>query len=318
MQKTYKPEGYLIDTKRNSELISSLTGLEYAMQQDIILEGMAMLCDSRYDLHVNLGEIEGIIRRAEVAASRDGSGIKDIAIITRVGKPVCFKIKGFENYCGRVRAILSRSAAQNECYDNYLLTLVPGDIIPAKVTHLENFGAFVDIGCGIPSLLSVDCISVSRISHPSDRLSCGMNIMTVVKSIDYDTGRIYVTHRELLGTWEENAARFAPGQTVAGIVRSIEQYGIFVELTPNRAGLAELREVSTLHCPVVPGQWAAVYIKSIIPERMKIKLVLIDTHKGRVAPSQPEYFIDTSRIRHISRWLYSPKCSQRVIESVFD
>ena len=165
MQKTYKPEGFLIDTKRNAELISSLAGLEYAMQHDIILEGMAMLCDSRYDLHVNLGEIEGIIRRGEVAASRDGTGTKDIAVITRVGKPVCFKIKGFENYGGKIRAILSRCAAQNECYDNYLLNLVPGDIIPAKVTHLENFGAFVDIGCGIPSLLSVDCISVSRISH---------------------------------------------------------------------------------------------------------------------------------------------------------
>lgn len=317
MQKTYKPEGYLIETKKNAELISSLPGLEYAMQHDIILEGMAMLCDSRYDLHVSLGEIEGIIRRDEVAANRDGSGIKDIAIITRVGKPVCFKIKGFENHGGKIRANLSRRAAQDECYENYLLNLVPGDIIPARVTHLENFGAFVDIGCGIPSLLSVDCISVSRISHPSDRLLCGMNIMTAVKSIDYDIGRIYVTHRELLGTWEENAARFAPGQTVAGIIRSIEQYGIFVELTPNLAGLAELHEASTLHCPVAPGQWAAVYIKSIIPERMKVKLVLIDTHKGRVPPSQPEYFIDTNRIKHIDRWLYSPACSQRVIETVF-
>lgn len=242
MQKSYKPEGNLIDTPRNTELISSLSGLEYAMQHDMILEGMAMLCDGRYDLHISLGDMEGIIRRSEVAESRDGCAVKDIAVITRVGKPVCFKVRGFENYCGKTRAVLSRKDAQTECYDNYLLSLIPGDIIPAKVTHLENFGAFVDIGCGIPSLLSVDCISVSRISHPSDRLACGMNIMTVIKSIDYATGRIYVTQRELLGTWEENAANFAPGQTVAGIIRSVEQYGIFVELTPNLAGLAELRE----------------------------------------------------------------------------
>jgi small subunit ribosomal protein S1 len=317
MQKTYKPEGNLMDTPRNAELISSLQGLEYAMQHDIILEGMAMLCDGRYDLHVSLGDTEGIIRRSEVAECRDGGAVKDIAVITRVGKPVCFKVKGFENYCGKTRAILSRKDAQSECYDVYLMALTPGDIIPAKVTHLENFGAFVDIGCGIPSLLSVDCISVSRISHPSDRLSCGMSIMTAIKSIDYDTGRIYVTQRELLGTWEENASHFAPGQTVAGIIRSVEQYGIFVELAPNLAGLAELREVSTLHCSVVPGQWAAVYIKSIIPERMKIKLVLIDTHKGSVPPSQPEYFIDTAKTRHIDRWVYSPASSQRVIETVF-
>ena len=42
----------------------------------------------------------------------------------------------------------------------------------------------------------------------------------------------------MLGTWAENAALFSPGQTVTGVVRSVEDYGIFVELTPNLAGLA--------------------------------------------------------------------------------
>ncbi len=317
MQNTYMPEGNLIDTQKNIELTATVTGLEHAMQHGIILEGMAMLCDGRYDLHVSLGEVDGIIRRSDVAECRDGGAIKDIAVITRVGKPVSFKVVGFENYCGKKRALLSRRAAQAECYDSYLLTLAPGDIIPAKVTHLENFGAFVDIGCGIPSLLSVDCISVSRISHPADRLTCGMSIYTVIKSIDYDSGRIYVTQRELLGTWEENAAHFSPGQTVAGIIRSVEQYGIFVELTPNLAGLAELRELGSPFCPVIPGQWAAVYIKSIIPERMKIKLVLIDTHSGCVPPSPPEYYIDTSKVKRLNRWVYSPPSSQRVIETIF-
>ena len=103
--------------------------------------------------------------------------------------------------------------------------------------HLEHFGAFVDIGCGVVSLLSIDCISVSRISHPRDRFYVGMHIRAAVRSIERsDEGemrRIYVTHRELLGTWEENAVDFSVGQTVAGTVRSVEDYGVFVELTPN-------------------------------------------------------------------------------------
>ena len=114
--------------------------------------------------------------------------------------------------------------------------------------------------------LPVACISVSRISHPNERLSLSARIYVVIKSIDPVTGRICVTHRELLGTWEENAAMFAPGQTVAGIVRSVEDYGAFVELTPNLTGLAEPRD------DIVCGQSAAVYIKSITPERMKIRL----------------------------------------------
>ena len=88
-----------------------------------------------------------------------------------------------------------------------------GDIIDAKVTHLESFGAFCDIGCGNIALLPIDAISVSRISHPKDRFTVGDSIKVIIKSIAED-GKITLSHKELLGTWEENAAMFAPGQTV--------------------------------------------------------------------------------------------------------
>ena len=116
--------------------------------------------------------------------------------------------------------------------------------------------------------------------------------MCVVKTVERDTGRIYMSCRELLGTWEENVAQFRQGQTVTGVVRSIEEYGIFVELTPNLAGLAELKE------GVEVGDVCAVYIKSIIPDRMKIKLVLIDSAIGKYE-QKLQYRIDMSRTRHI-------------------
>lgn len=308
---TYKPEGLLIGTAENREYTSSLQGLEKAMQQGKILEAVALVCDNEMNLHVDLYGIKGIIPREEVLFCRENEEVKDIAIITRVGKAVCFKVLSIEKDGNSTYAVLSRRAAQIECVNNYLSSLICGDIIPAKITHLENFGAFVDIGCGMISLLSVDCISVSRISHPSDRFNVGEYIFVIIKSIDEENGRIFVSHRELLGTWEENAAAFEIGQTVAGIVRSIESYGIFVELSPNLAGLAELRE------GVYVGQTSSVYIKNIIPERMKVKLVLIDSYKGDVIPSPSKYYIDTDKIFHIDRWLYSPPSSPKVIESVF-
>jgi transcriptional accessory protein Tex/SPT6 len=64
---------------------------------------------------------------------------------------------------------------------NYISKLIPGDIIPAKVTHLEQFGAFVDIGCGIPSLIPIDAISISRISHPVDRFVPNQDIKVIIK-----------------------------------------------------------------------------------------------------------------------------------------
>ena len=317
MINTYKPEGRLISTLQNQEYLSSLSALERAMDEERILEATVLLCDSNLSLHVDLGGICGIITREEALWCREGEILKDIAVISRVGKPVCFKITEIRTENGKPVAILSRRLAQLECMRNYLSLLSAGDIIPATVTHMENFGAFVDIGCGISSLLSVDCISVSRISHPSDRLSVGDKIDTVVKTIDHDSGRIFVSMRELLGTWEENAAEFEAGQTVAGIVRSIESYGVFIELAPNLAGLAEIRENTRDTQIAVVGEYVAVYIKSIIPERMKIKLVMIDSYKGTIPSKNLKYFIDTASTSHIDRWRYSPEGSRKLIESVF-
>ena len=58
-----------------------------------------------------------------------------------------------------------------------------------------------------------------------------------------------------LGTWSENAACFAAGETVVGIVRSVEEYGVFIEIAPNLAGLAEAD--STLR----PGQAVKMCIR---------------------------------------------------------
>ena len=306
----YLPEGSLIDTDLNVMYTASLNMLERAMRKGRILEAVATVCDCRdMSLRVDLGDCEGIIPKEE--AQLEGESAKDIAVITRVGKPVAFKVTGILDSGAHPRVLLSRKGAQEECRQNYISKLSPGDIIPATVTHIDSFGAFVDIGCGIVSLICIDSISVSRIFHPRDRLYPGQKLFCVVKSIDYESGRMYMSLRELLGTWEENAAAFSPCSSVAGIVRSIEDYGIFVELSPNLAGLAELKD------GVAPGDTCSVYIKSIIPEKMKIKLVIIDTLKTPVSTGI-KYFIDTENKRHISHWKYSPDGCRKVIETVFD
>ena len=128
-----------------------------------------------------------------------------------------------------------------------------------------------------------------------------------MKAFD-DSGRVTLSHKELLGTWEENAENFSPGETVGGIIRSVEDYGVFVELAPNLAGLAE--SCSRLK----PGQQASVYIKSLIPEKMKIKLIIVDSFDGETEPKEPEYFITKG---HIDFWQYSPENCSKKISTVF-
>lgn len=304
----FLPEGFLFGTTDNDSRLKSLQTLAECKQTGRILEAPCVVCDSEHNLLVefpNNPAIRGIIPREEGALGITEGTIKDIALISRVNKPVCFVVKSFSSDGSVV--ILSRREAQLRARREYISRLRAGDIIPARVTHLEQFGCFVDIGCGIPSLIPIDLISVSRISHPSDRFYVGQSIRAVVKGMDND--RVCLTHKELLGTWDENAAMFRQGETVTGIVRSIEEYGIFVELAPNLAGLAEPRP------DISVNEHASVYIKAIIPEKMKIKLIIVNTSDKTYHNNELNYYVTAD---HIDRWVYSSRNSTKHIETVFD
>lgn len=306
--KDYYPEGTLINTEENKKYMQSILYLSAAMSSQTILEATTLMCDSEHNLIVDLGIMKGVIPREEGAIGIKEGLTRDIALISRVGKPVCFIIIDIcEDETGKKYALLSRKAAQQKCLDYILETKIPGDIIDAKITHLENFGAFCDIGCGNIALLPIDAISVSRISHPKDRFNTDDSIKAIIKSID-SSKKITLSHKELLGTWQENADEYCQGQTVSGIVRSIEDYGIFVELAPNLAGLAEPKE------NVYVGQTASVYIKSIIPEKMKIKLIIIDSFDTATENKNKYFYTDT----HITDFIYSPQESFKQITSHFE
>lgn len=314
----YFPEGSLARTEH------SLATLEKARATGQILQARAILCDSRHNLVVDLGDLRGVIPRSEAALGIREGTVKDIAILSRVNRPVCFKVTDLlrrdqVGCCGADPdpfrkgtlsdpvALLSRRAAQQQAREELMERVRPGDVLDARITHLETFGAFADIGCGVVGLISIENISVSRISHPADRFVRDQAVKVVVKQIDREKKRFVLSHKELLGTWEENARRFAVGQTVCGIVRSVEEYGIFVELTPNLAGLAERRE------GVRPGQQATVYVKNIISDKMKVKLSLIDAFDGE--PDRGfSYFFDGV---HMDRFVYSPQDAIRRIETIF-
>ena len=294
---TFCPEGKLLNTPANIKKMSSPISLAEAQAKGDILEGVVLMCDAEHNLIVDLGCMKGIIPRNEGAIGIEDGTVRDIALITRVGKPVSFIINKIRTgSSGKLYAELSRLGAQTKCLEQFLSLKPNGSVIDAKVTHLENFGAFCDIGCGIIALLPIDAISVSRISHPKDRFAVGDDIKVIIKSVAND-GRITLSHKELLGNWQENAENFKEGQTVSGIVRSVESYGVFVELSPNLAGLAEPKEGAE------PGMQTSVYIKSIIPEKMKVKLIIIDSFWGERV-NTVKYFFNND---YMDIWRYSPE-----------
>lgn len=267
MNTTYYPEGMFPRELHAGTFTREQ--LKKAYLDGTILQAVARSANAAHDLTVDLGAVRGIIPRDETAVGIAEGTVRDIAILSRVGKPVAFRITSVEGlFSDRPTVILSRRQAQQEALE-HLLHLPIGTVLPAVVTHLDRFGAFCDVGCGNVSLLSIEHISVSRINHSRERFYEGQHIYTAILSRDTAMGRLNLTHRELLGTWNENAAAFSVGETVVGVVRSIKDYGVFIELTPNLSGLAEYRE------DLFPGDRVSVYIKAILPERQKVKLIVI-------------------------------------------
>jgi len=268
--------------------------LRRAMREGEIVSAAALLCDEAHNLHVSIGGMAGVIPRAEAALGIAEGTARDIAILSRVGRTVCCKVTDVP---AEGDAVLSRAAAQREALDYFLAALRPGDVLPAVVTNTASFGVFCDIGCGVTALLGVENISAARIAHSADRFREGQRIFALVRTVDRAARRIGLSHKELLGTWEENAALFRAGQTVPGIVRGVRDYGVFVELTPNLSGLADPAP------GLAPGDAVSVYLKSILPEKAKIKLAIIGRLDPAALPPRELRYFQTSG--HLDVWRYS-------------
>ena len=303
MMHAYRTEGSYRSAAR-----MTAAELRAAMVNREILQSTALAFDTQRQLRFELGGVKAVMPFAQCADGAENGTVRDIAVLTRVGRLTCFVIESLDtDETGQPVYRLSRAEAQRMCKADYLDALQPGDILPCTVTHIEPFGAFCDVGCGISALLPIDCMSVSRISSPADRVSVGQQILCAIKSRDQQ-GRFVLTIRELLGTWEENAAGFTVGETVVGIVRSVEEYGTFIEIAPNLAGLAE-------SCAdLTPGQAVSVYIKNILPEKMKIKLVIVNHSLNQRHRFELKYFITEGRL---DRWVYSTPESPKRIETDF-
>lgn len=242
------------------------------MENQEILQGLVKSCDEKYNLYINLGNgITGIIPREEVEAiNLEKTGLPKTNLCTgKVHKFVQFKIKNIED---NEDIILSRRDVQNQALNWVKNELKVGDKIEGIVKNIKPYGAFIEIGGGIVGLAHIEDLSIARIKSPYERLRIGQKVEVVVKSINREDGKIILSYKETLGTWEENAKKFVQGTRAKGIIRETEKNknGIFIELTPNLVGMSEYEE------GLQYGQIVDVYIKKIDIQKKKIKLSIIE------------------------------------------
>lgn len=215
-------------------------------------------------------DIKAIIPREESSSIVGEDGlVEEKHIINKKGKILHVCIKDIINNNDNIELVVSKKILELKVRKWMYMHLKPGMKLKGVVVSTSDYAAFVDVGGGVTGILKLENISDILLQKASDALKIGQRIEVVVKKYDRDTGRIELSYKETLGTFEENISKFKEGDIVDGIVRNRIKSGIFVEIAPNVVGLAE--HINGIEY----GQKVLVSIKRIIPEKRKVKLVII-------------------------------------------
>jgi small subunit ribosomal protein S1 len=223
--------------------------LENAFQAGLAVEGKVE--------NVNKGGYE-----VRIARERAFCPLSQIDIVrtadpaVHVGKTYAFRIIEYKD--GGKSIVVSRrkqlEQEQQASAEAVRSSIVPGAVLPGRVTSVLDFGAFVDLGGGIQGLLHVSEMSWSRATTPAAIVAAGDQITVKVLRVDEGTGKISLGLKQLQDDpWSTAGTTYAVGQVRTGRVTRLAEFGAFVELAP---GIEALAHASTFAPTGRAGSWA--------------------------------------------------------------
>ena len=196
-----------------------------------------------------------------------------------IGKTMKLKITEIDP--NKNRLILSHKdlveEEREEAFDKVASQLVVGDVIEGKVSRLTNFGAFIDVG-GVDGLVHISEISYKHVDKPSDVLKAGQDVKVKVIGIDNDRHRISLSIKQTEPSpFEQATADLNESDIFEGEVKSLTNFGAFVEVTDGIQGLVHVSEISNKHVDkpsdvLKVGQTVKVKVLNIDPSDRRISL----------------------------------------------
>jgi small subunit ribosomal protein S1 len=205
-----------------------------------------------------------------------------------IGKSLSFKIIEYgEN--GR-NIVLSRKPILDEekrtRKEELKARLTEGMKIRGKVTSIQNFGAFVDIG-GVEGLLPISEISYSRTEKVSDILSAGQDVEVIIKKLDWQNNKFSFSLKDALpDPWDKVVDAFPLGSYHAGKVSRLAPFGAFVTLREGVDGLIHISKLGAgkrINHPrevVKEGQTVDVKIEAVDRAQRKLSLSLAEISRA--------------------------------------
>jgi len=161
----------------------------------------------------------------------------------KIGQTLRLRIIEIDRERGRL--ILSERAAQEDERALRLWQNVkPGEILEGRVTRLESYGAFVDVG-GVEGLVHVSELSWGRVEHPSEVVSPGDAVRVYVLGLKPNQRKIALSLKRLQpDPWKDVERRFHVGDVVDGEVTHVVRFGAFVRVAPGLEGLIHVSHLT--------------------------------------------------------------------------
>ena len=272
-----------LDQRRNNVVVSrrAVVEQEYSAEREQLLkelqEGNVVkgiiknLTD--YGAFVDLGGIDGLLHITDMAWKR----VKHPSEIVTVGDEIEVKILKFDRE--RQRVSLGMKQLGDDPWKDLSRRYPPQTRLFGKVTNIADYGCFVEIEDGVEGLVHVSEMDwTNKNVNPSRVVAVGEEVEVMVLEIDEERRRISLGIKQCKSNpWAEFAATFNRNDKVAGQIKSITDFGIFIGLDGGIDGLVHLSDISW----DVPGEEAVRNYKK--GQDIEAAVLAIDAERERIS-----------------------------------
>jgi small subunit ribosomal protein S1 len=273
-----------LDQKRNNVVVSrrAVVEQEFSAERSALMDNLQEGAVVRgtvknltdYGAFVDLGGIDGLLHITDMAWKR----VKHPSEIVKVGDELEVRILKFDRERSRVSLGLKQLGA--DPWENIARRYPPGTRVFGKVTNIADYGAFVEIEDGVEGLVHVSEMDwTNKNVNPAKVVHTGQEVEVMVLDVDEERRRISLGLKQCQANpWKEFAENYNRGDRVAGQIKSITDFGIFIGLPGNIDGLVHLSDISwdqpgeEAVRNYQKGQQLEAMVLSIDPERERISL----------------------------------------------
>lgn len=257
-----------------------------------ILEGeVSSLTD--FGVFVTIGDMDGLVHMSEISWKRSVR-IRDMF---KKGDKVKVKVIGIDKDKNRIS--LSIKQTEPDPWLTAAERIHVNDVVKGVITHMTDFGAFVELEPGIEGLIHIGDISWTRIQKPRDVFKRGQEVEVVVLEVDTAKRRISLGYKQLNDPWRDLDKRYLTGQDITVKVVRLADFGAFVEVEEGVEALIHISQLSSKRVEkpgdvLKEGQEVTVRVIEVNPGQRRMRLSLSALEEPPAEPEQPEQTVETS------------------------